>query len=254
VLVFSEAIMTNPQPSDLISFALPGKGSSSYNINAFLQQGTYRLIVVAPFNTRILVSPSNPAPGLDFRPDQDATAEIWNSLLVTPQAGQYNFLVRADWPIDNDSLQIQFIFQAPPAEPPATPPPAPPQPPPTIPGDMQDYYRKQGYRIASDGAVEFYYVAFRTNKVTGMRELCLNGLFSWSGDLHDPTRTLSKLGSEDGTYRYTRPGSFANRARAEASAVQFAVSIFNDPTRYGIWGTGGLGDIQGSDYRNPSFR
>lgn len=225
---------------------------SSYRIDQFLQQGTYQLIVTAPFDTRVAVTPLNPTPGFQFFPDQDGTAEIWNSRIGVPQSGQYAFLVRLDRPVQGSQLYVQFILQTPPPAPPATP--SPPPPPAAPPGDMQAFYRQQGYRIASDGAVEFYYVAFRTHKRTGQRELCLNGLFSWSGDRHDPRRTLAGLAEEDGTYRYSRAGPFANRGLAEQSAISFSIQIFNDPSRYGIFGTGGLSDIDVNDYRNPRFR
>ncbi|MHC4197856.1 MAG: hypothetical protein ACYSRP_08115 [Planctomycetota bacterium] len=241
--------MSNEDQVGITSFDLGTESTtSSYQINQHLQKGTYRLIIVAPFDTKILVTPLNPPLGFEFHPDMDSATEIWNSLLVTPQDGQYAFLVKVDRPIDNESLHVQFVFQSPAPDP---PPPAPPAPPP---GDMQEYYRGQGYRIAGDGAVEFYYIAFRTNKSTRQREICMQGLFSWSKDLHDPARTIQKLTQEDAGYRYNRLGPFPNRAQAEASAIQFATRIFGDPTRYGIWGTGGLRDIQSSDYRNPSFR
>jgi hypothetical protein len=245
------------QPQGSIeSMSLDTRGQeASYSINQYLQQGTYRLVITAPFDTRIAVTPLNPPAGLQFFPDQDSTAEIWNSRIVTPQSGQYAFLVRLDKPVSDSQLYIQFILQTPPPGPVIIPPPPPPpQPPAAPPGDMQDFYRQQGYRIAGDGAVEFYFVGFRTNKTTGQRELCLNGLFSWSNDLHDPARTLQGLPEEDRTFRYNRAGPFASRALAEQSAITFAIQLFNDPTRYGIFGTGGLSQMQVSDYRNPKFR
>ena len=227
---------------------------SSYQINQHLQKGTYRLIIVAPFDTKILVTPLNPPVGFQFLPDTDAATEVWNSLLVTPHEAQYAFLVKVNRPIDGQTLHVQFVLQSPAPEPPSPPPPPPPQPPQPQPGDMQEYYRRQGYRIVSDGAVEFYFVAFRTNKRTGAREICLNGLFSWSNDLHDPARTIQGLKPQDRDFRYNRIGPFPNRVQAEASAIRFATQLFNDPTRYGIFGTGGLRDIQSGDYRQPWFR
>lgn len=249
--------MTNESERAIESMSLQTKGQeSSYRINQYLQQGAYQLIITAPFDTRVAVTPLNPPAGFQFFPDQDGSAEIWNSRIVTPQNGQYAFLIRLDKPVNNSQLYIQFILQtpAPPSEPPTTPSPPPPQPPSAPPGDMQEFYRQQGYRIASDGAVEFYFVSFRTNKATGQQELCLNGLFAWSDDLHDPVRKLQRLQEEDNTYRYNRAGPFANRGLAEQSAINFAIQIFNDPTRYGIFGTGGLSQIQVGDYRNPNFR
>lgn len=235
------------------SMSLKTKGrESSYRINQYLQQGTYQLVITAPFDTRIAVIPLNPPAGFQFFPDQDSTAEIWNSRIITPQNGQYAFLVRLDKPVNDSQLYIQFILQTP--APNIPPPPPTPQPPSPPPGDMQDFYRQQGYRIAPDGAVEFYFVSFRTNKTTGQREMCLNGLFSWSKDRHDPARTLQGLREDDSAYRYNRARPFANRALAEQSAITFAIQIFNDPTRYGIFGTGGLSQIQVGDYRNPRFR
>lgn len=252
--------MTNESLSAIQSMSIQTKGQeSSYRINHHLQKGAYQLIITAPFDTRVAVTPLNPPAGFQFHPDQDGTAEIWNSRIVTPQNGQYAFLVRMDKPADSSQLYIQFILQeaAPPVEPPSAPPPQPPQPPqqPYVPpGDMQEYYKQQGYRLASDGAVEFYYVSFRTNKTTLQREICLQGLFAWSDDLHDPARKMQRLQEEDKKYRYNRAGPFANRNLAEQSAISFAIQIFNDPTRYGIWGTGGLYDIKSSDYRKPKFR
>lgn len=244
----------NSKPEGTIeSMSLKTKGQeSSYRINQYLQQGTYQLIITAPFDTRVAVTPLNPPIGFQFFPDQDSTAEIWNSRIITPQNGQYTFLVRLDKPVSDSQLYIQFILQTPPPNIPSPPPI--PQPPPTPPGDMQEFYRQQGYRIAPDGAVEFYFVSFRTNKRTGQREICLNGLFAWSDDRHDPARKLQGLREDDNTYRYNRAGPFANRAIAEQSAITFAIQIFNDPTRYGIFGTGGLSQIQVGDYRNPRFR
>lgn len=37
-------------------------------------------------------------------------------------------------------------------------------------GDQQERYGQMGYQIVGDGAVEFYYVAFRTKKQTRQRE------------------------------------------------------------------------------------
>jgi len=166
------------------------RGSSSYQLNEHLLAGTYRLLIVAPFDTRIAVTPLNPPMGMQFNADTDANTEIWNSLIVVPQEGQYSFLVRLSQAIGNEPLHIQFVFQgapAPPAPPPAAPPVHhPPAGPP--PGDMQDYYRRLGYVIAGDGAVRFYYVAFRTNRRTGERQICVCGLFAYSNNLHDPAR------------------------------------------------------------------
>jgi hypothetical protein len=120
--------------------------------------------------------------------------------------------------------------------------------------DMQAHYRSLGYRIAGDGAVEFYFVTFRTHRRSNVREICLNGLFSWSQDLHDPARTLQGLPDEDKDYRYSRLGPFPNRAQAEQKAIEFAMQSSGDATRYGIWGTGGLADIGNQDYRQPYFR
>ncbi len=121
-------------------------------------------------------------------------------------------------------------------------------------GDMQQHYKDLGYRIASDGVVEFYYVAFRTNIKTVTQEICLTGGFAWSNHLHDPARTIQFLPEKDKTYRYSRLGPFPNRTAAESKAIDSAMKIYNDPTRYGIWGTGGLHDIDATDYRNPNFR
>ncbi|MGH8651254.1 MAG: hypothetical protein ACREUI_01685 [Burkholderiales bacterium] len=120
--------------------------------------------------------------------------------------------------------------------------------------DIQAHYRSQGYRIAGDGAVEFYYVVYRTNKQTNEREICVNGLFSWSQDFHDPARTIQNMAEQDDQYRYARLGPFPNRGQAEQKAIELAIQSFGDATRYGIWGTGGISAISNSDYRQPHFR
>lgn len=120
-------------------------------------------------------------------------------------------------------------------------------------GDKQEDYRRMGYRIAGDGAVEFYYVVFRTGIRNGKKELCLVGNFSWSKHFHDPAVTIQALVDQDGQYRFSRLGPFPNRAMAESKAIEMSVQMFNDPTRYGIWGTGGVAQIGNSDYRNPKF-
>ena len=111
---------------------------------------------------------------------------------------------------------------------------------------MQQYYLQQGYQINYDGAVIFWYVAFRTSKTTQQREICMLGRLSYSDDLHDPARTMAKFAKEDATHRYNRLGPFPTRAQAEASAIQFATTIFGDPTRYGIW-------IVSGGFRQPVF-
>ncbi len=120
-------------------------------------------------------------------------------------------------------------------------------------GDMQQYYKQLGYR-ASSGAVEFYYIAFRTDRQMGKREICLQGGFSWSQHLHDPAVTIQSLPDQDSSYRYSRLGPYPNRAMAEPKAVDAALQMHGDPTLYGIWGTGGLDDIHTQDYRKPYFR
>ncbi len=120
--------------------------------------------------------------------------------------------------------------------------------------DMQAHYKKLGYRVEGGGAVEFYYVAFRTDISTNTKEICLNGGFSWSQDLHDPARTMQNMPEQDKQYRYSRLGPFPDRAQSEQKAIEFAMQSCNDATRYGIWGTGGLSDIGNSDYRQPYFR
>ncbi|MBL7222404.1 MAG: hypothetical protein ISS72_00995 [Candidatus Brocadiae bacterium] len=107
---------------------------SVYRVNHFMLRGTYQLIITAPFDTRMAVSPLNPPAGLQFLPDQDPMPSIWNSRIVTPRAGQYTFQIRLDRPVDNSELLVQFILQAvanpptpPPPPPPSWPPPGPPQ-------------------------------------------------------------------------------------------------------------------------------
>ncbi len=119
---------------------------------------------------------------------------------------------------------------------------------------MQAHYKSQGYTIAGDGAVEFYFVAFRTHLRTNVREICVNGSFAWSNDLHDPARTLQGMRQQDKEYRYSRLGPYPRRGPAEQKAAEVAIQYFSDATRYGIWGTGGLRDIGPQHYRDPRFR
>lgn len=119
--------------------------------------------------------------------------------------------------------------------------------------DMQQHYKNLGYRLAPDGAVEFYYVAMRTHKTTKRVEICLCGLFSWSNHLHDPAVTMRNQ-HNDGSYTYARFGPFATRQEAEREAVNHAAQLHHDPTAFGIMGTGGLHDIAAGDARAPSFR
>lgn len=111
---------------------------------------------------------------------------------------------------------------------------------------MQEYYRQQGYVVGGSGAVEFFYVAFRTNKRTGQIEICLNKNLAWSNTLHDPARMMLTWPAQDATYTYGRLGPMPNRAVAEASAVQYATRLFGDPTRYGFW-------IVSGGIKQPSF-
>ena len=119
--------------------------------------------------------------------------------------------------------------------------------------DKQEEYRRMGYRIASDGAVEYYYVVFRTHRQNGSNEICMAGNFAWSNHLHDPAVSIQSRPEQDGTYRYSRLGPYPNRAMAESKAVEMSMQMFRNPTQYGIWGTGGVSQIGNPDYRNPKF-
>jgi len=119
---------------------------------------------------------------------------------------------------------------------------------------MQHYYQSMGYRVAGDGAVEFYYIAFRTRTATGQKEICISGGFAWSNHAHDPAVTIRALPEQDAQFRYSRLGPYPNRSGAESVAIDKAIQLFNDPTRYGIWGTGGLHEIHAHEYRQPHFR
>ncbi len=119
--------------------------------------------------------------------------------------------------------------------------------------DKQQYYKNLGYRLAGDGAVEFYYVAMRTDKTNKRVEICLSGLFSWSSDYHDPSITMRNQ-KQDINYSYSRLGPFPTRQEAEQKAVEYAMDAHKDPTAFGIFGTGGLHDIGSGEYRQPSFR
>ena len=232
---------------------------STAQINQFLGRGRHRLVIVAPFGNRILVTPLNPVPGFQFLPDNDPTVEIWNSQIITPQDGQFSFLIKLASPLGSEVLQVVFVFEGPDPVPPIVPPPpsappppaVPPPPPAAPPGDMQEFYRQQGYRIAGDGAVEFYWVALRTNLNSGQREICVNGNFAWgNAHSHDPRRALAGYPQAAG-YSYSRLGPYPNRAGAEVVAVQLATTLFGDPTRFGLAGTGGVIEIPVG--RPPAF-
>lgn len=119
--------------------------------------------------------------------------------------------------------------------------------------DKQQYYKNLGYRLAGDGAVEFYYVSMRTDKANKRVEICLCGLFSWSGDFHDPAVTMRNQ-QQDTKYSYSRLGPFPNRQEAEQKAAEYAMNVHDDPTAFGIIGTGGVHDIGLGEGRMPAFR
>ena len=121
-------------------------------------------------------------------------------------------------------------------------------------GDKQEYYRRMGYHISSSGAVEFYYVVFRTHLKTKEQGICMLGGFSWSQHRHDPAVTIQSMKEKDREYRYSRLGPFPNRAMAESKAIDMSVQMFKDPTHYGIYGTGGLKEISAADYRKPYIK
>lgn len=104
-------------------------GESSYNATQYLVQGTYRLIIMAPFNTQMGALPLNPPAGLQFLPDQDPTPYIWNSQIITPANGQYTFLITLDRPIEGSQIFVQFILESVPPPPTPQPPPEPQLPP-----------------------------------------------------------------------------------------------------------------------------
>ena len=60
-------------PSQVTQKIATRAGESSYNATQYLVQGTYRLIIMAPFNTQMGAIPLNPPAGLQFLPDQDPT-------------------------------------------------------------------------------------------------------------------------------------------------------------------------------------
>jgi hypothetical protein len=255
--------MSNPDLSLVQSLRIdPQPAEVSYRINQHLTPGFYRLYIVAPFDTKILVSPLNPAVGFEFQPDLDASPEIWNSLLSVPVEGQYVFMVRVNRAI-SEPLNVDFVRQGPsvpPAPQPPSPPPVQPPPPAAPPSNPdavnQERYRRMGYTITGDGAVEFFYVATRRNVQTGEIQICLNVLWAWSPDVHDPVRTIGSLNASSSNnppgWRYNRIGPSPTRAAAEQTALTLAMQIFGDPTRYGIFGRGG-GPIPSADYRDPKF-
>ncbi len=114
-------------PSQVTQQIATRAGESSYNATQYLVQGTYRLIIMAPFNTQMGAIPLNPPAGLQFLPDQDPTPYIWNSQIITPANGQYTFLITLDKPVEGSQIYVQFILEAVPPPPP--PPPLPPWPP-----------------------------------------------------------------------------------------------------------------------------
>ena len=85
-------------------------GESVYLFDHYLDSGEYMFLINAPFDTRMLVSPVNPVPGLRFV-DQDPTPNIFNANLTIPQTGQYGFKVTLDREANNGSLEVKFIRQ-----------------------------------------------------------------------------------------------------------------------------------------------
>ena len=130
-------------PSQVTQQIATRAGTSSYNVTQYLVQGTYRLIVMAPFNTQMGAIPLNPPAGLQFLPDQDPTPYIWNSQIITPANDQYTFLITLDRPVEGSQIYVQFILEA-------VPPPPPPPPLPTWPpvGGPQQVWNNPYYQDA----------------------------------------------------------------------------------------------------------
>jgi hypothetical protein len=57
--------------------------------------------------------------GFQFLGDTDPTPEIWNSQIITPQEGQFAFLVKLSQPVGGETLQVMFINES--AQPPTPP-------------------------------------------------------------------------------------------------------------------------------------
>lgn len=120
--------------------------------------------------------------------------------------------------------------------------------------DMQAHYQNLGYRVASDGAVEFYYLTLATKGGSPIPGICVNGLFSWSNHNHDPAVTIRSLPKKQGEYALNRIGPFPHRSDCEMKAMDLAHQYHHNPSAYGIFGTGGLHEIADADYRDPRFR
>ena len=131
------------KPSQVTHQIATRAGESSYNATQYLVQGTYRLIIMAPFNTQMGAIPLNPPAGLQFLPDQDPTPYIWNSQIITPANDQYTFLITLDRPVEGSQIYVQFILEA-------VPPPPPPPPLPTWPpeGGPQQVWNNPYYQDA----------------------------------------------------------------------------------------------------------
>ena len=130
-------------PSQVTQQIATRAGTSSYNVTQYLVQGTYRLIIMAPFNTQMGAIPLNPPAGLQFLPDQDPTPYLWNSQIITPANDQYTFLITLDRPVEGSQIYVQFILEA-------VPPPPPPPPLPTWPpvGGPQQVWNNPYYQDA----------------------------------------------------------------------------------------------------------
>ena len=117
--------------------------------------------------------------------------------------------------------------------------------------DRREYFRSLGYQVRA-GALEFYYVSVRTDTMSHAVEICLCGGISWASDLHDPGVTLQKMKGAE-SYTYSRLGPYPSRKLAEQAAMDMAMKVHNDPTRYGMASVSGPREMPSGFTREPSF-
>ncbi|PCH94172.1 MAG: hypothetical protein COB84_08005 [Rhodobacteraceae bacterium] len=79
-------------------------GASSYPTTLHLDQGEYLLNIVAPFDTRVVVTP---VAGIAFR-DLDPSPNVYSAEFTVSRAGSYTFNIVLDKPVENEHLYIHF--------------------------------------------------------------------------------------------------------------------------------------------------
>lgn len=83
-------------------------GGSTYFTSQYLLKGRYMFRINAPFDTKMLVSPENPIPGLSFV-DLNPEPNVFNATLAVPRDGQYGFKITLNKPIYGGALEVIFV-------------------------------------------------------------------------------------------------------------------------------------------------